>query len=311
MRTCGPHSHPLLRFFVKNWALLVRSYFWSLLARAFPVPGRVFEGFGRALGRRATAAGETFGPDLWLTPVNITRYWEFPFVWSQLRKPPNSCLDVASPRLFSLFVAARFSATNIRILNPDIRDAIESERAARFMNAHRITVDPRTIESMDEENDQFDNVWSISVVEHIPDNGDVEAVRVMYNALAPGGRLVITVPVDRVASIEYRPIDTYKLGLTPGPEGYFFQRWYDLESVHARLIDPLCLARQTSLAWFGETHRGRFAAYIQDWLRRGRAATVADPFEIGRHYREFPSWEKMDGQGVCGIAVTKPGRERT
>ncbi len=65
-------------------------------------------------------------------------------------------------------------------------------------------------------------------MEHIPGAGDTEAVAAMFKALEPGGRLIITVPVDRVARDEFREHDAYSLGTDIGPDGkYFFQRYYD------------------------------------------------------------------------------------
>jgi SAM-dependent methyltransferase len=212
---------------------------------------------------------------------------------------------VGSPRLFSLFVADRFGASRIRILNPDARDAVETREATRLLGAERVGVDVQTIESLHGQGARYDAVWSISVIEHIPENGDTEAMRVMYQSLAPGGRLLVTVPVDRSPSIEHRPIDTYQLGLQVGPEGYFFQRWYDLATLRQRLLSDIDLSLVT-FEWFGEATAGQFSRYVQRWLRLGPSATLGDPLEIGRHYRQFSTWAEMPGQGVCGIAIRKP-----
>lgn len=295
-----------LRDFLRGqWLLLFRSMLASVSSRVFRVPGREFEAYGRRLGIKATLAGEAFGPELWLTPVNITRYWEFPFVWRHLPQKSMACLDVASPRLFSLYFASRHRDSSVMIINPDGRDAEQTVRAALLTHARSVAVNVQDVSSIDREGARYDAVWSISVIEHIPDDGDVHAMKVMYRALAPGGRLLVTVPVDRVASIEYRPVDTYQLGLVAQEEGFFFQRWFDRNTIKSRLLDPLSGSTAT-LEWFGEREPGRFANYVQKWLRVGPSATVSDPLEIGRHYREYASWEDMPGQGVCGIAVTKP-----
>ena len=294
----------LRSFLREHWRELLTSLLASVRSRRHPVPGRAFEAFGRAVGWKATSRGAGFGPGLLLTPVNITRYWEFPFVWRHLPKPPGSCLDVGSPRLFALFVADRFPSSPITIVNPDRRDAKTTEDAARVLEALGIRVDVQPIEALDPVV-RFHTIWSISVVEHIPNDGDVRAMAVMYHALQPGGRLLVTVPVDQVAWLEHRPTDTYGLGLPPGPEGYFFQRWYDEASLRDRLLEPIG-AGSAVLEWFGERTPGRFAGYVERWLRIGARATLADGLEIGRHYREYTTSADMPGQGVCGIAITKP-----
>lgn len=306
MSPARPKRRNLRTFLAQHWRDLATSHLASLRSRRYRVPGRAFETFGRAVGWKATSRGARAGPGLLLTPVNITRYWEFPFVWRHLAKPPGSCLDVGSPRLFALFVADRFPGTRITILNPDPRDATATEEAARLLEASGIAVKVQRVSELDG-TARFDSVWSISVVEHIPDDGDSRAMAVMYDALEPGGRLLVTVPVDQLAWVEHRPTDTYGLGLPPGRDGYFFQRWYDEASLRSRLLEPIG-ARSATLEWFGERTPGRFAAYIDRWLRVGIRATLADGLETGRHYREYPSWDRMPGQGVCGMAITKPAR---
>jgi SAM-dependent methyltransferase len=271
---------------------------------AFRAPGQRFGLFGRTVGIRGVLAGDPFGAELLLTPVNITRYWEFPFVWRHLPHPLNSCLDVSSPRIFALYVANKLHPSRIRVVNPDARDVELTARAARLLRAEQITVEQLPVSALAGESRRYDAAWSISVVEHIPDDGDTEAMRVMYSALAPGGRLLVTVPVDREPWDEHRATDTYDLGLEPTDGGYFFQRWYNERTVRTRLIDPVSPDSAT-LEWFGERRPGRFAKYVEEWLQVGAPRTIDDPLEIARHYRTFPSWGEMPGQGVCGIAMTK------
>src|SRR5687767_9898216 len=48
-------------------------------ARSRGGPGMEFDAFGRELGRALYLAGLRYGLPYLLTPVNIVRYWEFPF----------------------------------------------------------------------------------------------------------------------------------------------------------------------------------------------------------------------------------------
>jgi hypothetical protein len=130
-------------------------------------------------------------------------------------------------------------------------------------------------------------------------------MRLMYAALAPGGTLIVTVPVDRHTWDEYRREDVYALGIAAGPNGTFFQRWYDESAIASRLLDPLDPI-DVHVEWFGERVAGRFAEYEKDWLQRGRERTVDDPREIADWYASYRAWGDMPGQGVCGIAVRKP-----
>lgn len=243
--------------------------------------------------------------ELLLVPVSIVRYWEFPFVLDHLPAPLGRCLDVASPRLFSCYVARHRHPDSIRILNPDVRDAEATARLASHLGLRTITVEAEPVERLAGTTNTYRTIWSISVLEHIPGDGDRDAMAVLWRALQPGGRLLLTVPVDRHAWDEHRPEDAYQLGVPRDERGHFFQRWYDEAAVNDRLLGGLEGAT-VSTRWFGERTPGRFAAYEGEWLRDGYARTVDDPREIVDHYAEYPSWASMPGQGVAGIVIEKP-----
>jgi SAM-dependent methyltransferase len=96
----------------------------------------------------------------------------------------------------------------------------------------------------------FDHVYSVSVLEHIPDAGDSAAIREIGRVLRPGGTVVLTVPY---ADAGYR--EEFVLGAVYERQGTseptFYQRRYDLAALQARLVQPsgLHLAGST---FFGE-----------------------------------------------------------
>jgi SAM-dependent methyltransferase len=289
-------------------ALAARSLAATGIAVLLRGPGQRFGVFGRSVGIRALLAGERrIGKDLVLTPVHIVRYWEFPFALRHVPAKAATCLDVGSPRLFSLYVARRSRGTRIRVINPDRLDVAATTTLVRVLGLHNVELEELAVADLAGDTRRYDAIWSISVVEHIPGDGDRGAIRQLYEALAPGGRLLVTVPVDRRAWDEHREVDTYRLGLPRGPQGYFFQHWYDEEAIRDRLLgDIVAAGGQIRTEWFGERQAGRFAAYEQEWIRRGDALTVDDPLEITRGYRTFERWADMPGQGICGIAVARP-----
>lgn len=276
-------------------------------ADALDGPGLRYARFGRGpVARAALRAGRLReARDLLLTPVSIVRYWEFPFVRRHIPTRPGACLDVASPRLFSCYVGKRLAPDSIRIINPDRRDADETRALALALGLESVEVLAEPVAALRGTHEAYDTIWSISVLEHIANDGDVEAVRILWAALRPGGRLVITVPVDRTAWDEYRDRDVYGLGLDETGGRYFFQRWHDEAALQARLIGSADGAR-VSLEWFGEKVPGTFAAYERDWIHRGHAVTVEDPLRIARDWEAYPDWASMPGQGVAGICLEKP-----
>lgn len=296
----------VVRVLLRMPFLFLRSWTATRHAARVGAPGVEFASFGRMLGLRALRVGERTALDLLLTPVSIVRYWEFPFVLRHLEPSPGRCLDISSPRLISFYIASRLRPTNIRMLNPDRRDAGTTRRLAARLGIPGIVVEAQPVSTIEGLEGEYDSIWSVSVVEHIPDDGDVEAMRLMYAALAPGGTAIVTVPVDRQAWDEFRQEDVYRLGVALAPQGLFFQRWYDESAIVARLLEPVKRG-DVHLEWFGERVPGRFAAYEQDWRKHGRDRTVSDPREIADWYTTYARWSDMPGMGVCGIVVRKPG----
>lgn len=275
-------------------------------ARRKGAPGLAFAAFGRRLGWRLVGYAPRLGVRYMLTPVDILRYFEFEFAGNSLPSQAGRCLDVSSPRLFSLYVAAHRPLTDVGLLNPSEEDLALTRTAAKRLDLNNLHVEHSDAAVLRTRRGEYDAIWSLSVVEHIAGRyDDCAAVRWMFDALRPGGVLILTVPVDRRFWVEYRDQNHYGVD-TPVENGrYFFQRFYDQQAIRERLIEPVGHEPRTT-HWFGETTPGRFHAFIAGWLRDGFAATVESPRETADHYRTFDSWEAMPGVGVAGLVFEKP-----
>jgi SAM-dependent methyltransferase len=267
-----------------------------------------FDATGRRFGWRDVRRGRRRGWELLLHPVESVRYVEFAFVRDCLPATPGECLDVSSPRLFSLHVASGCPA-RITMLNPDPADVKETAELVRDNGLANITLQVGAVEFLAAAGmeGRFDAIWSISVVEHIEGGySDGEAVQMMYRALAPGGRLMLTVPVDRRFRIESSAHQLY--GTQPRlPDGtYFFQRFYDAQAIQTRLSDALGRAPAV-VRWFGEKRAGWWKEYRAACDRRGLPWHVADPAEMAKNFGEYDSWDAMPGMGICGLMYEKPG----
>lgn len=282
-------------------ALVGRAIAAEAYASARGIPGHRFGVYGRALGARLIAAGAVrAGASFMLTPVNSVRYWEFEFADRHLRDSRGEALDVSSPRLLSLYLAHRGRFDRITMANPDAADLAATESIVQGAGLrHIVTRRVNAIEAST--SGSWDAIWSISVVEHIRGRaGDSTAVAAMYAALRPGGVLILTVPVDRQHWDEYRSGDVYGLGADERAGEYFFQRYYDRDSLRDRVVAAIG-AEPIATEWFGETTRGVFRDYERRWQASGMAETVGDPAFIARHFRRYDRWETMPGAGVCGL----------
>jgi SAM-dependent methyltransferase len=286
---------------------ILKSQIAAMGARALGAPGMEFDAFGRFVGARVATRAPRHAARLLVNPVSIVRYFEFPFAAECLEgRPLDRCLDASSPFLFSLYLAANGKAGAIEMANPDAADLAFTSRLVSALGLRNVTTRRAAIGELDPER-RYDAVWSISVVEHVPEeDGDAAAVRKLYELLAPGGRLVLTVPIDRAHRVERRREDTYSLGVAADAGGErFFQRVYDRDSVRRRLIDAV--GREPAVVrWFGEKIAGTYAAYEEAWRREGHRVTALDAWRIATEYAEFPSWEAMPGMGVCGLMFEKP-----
>ncbi len=268
-----------------------------------------FDRFGRALGRKLLFKDHGWSLELMATPVNIVRYFEFDFVRGCLPDQPGRCLDVASPRMFGLWAASTFPNSSIRMANPDPPDVDATKMLARAIELKNLSVEVAAVDAL-RGTGPYDCIWSISVIEHIAGAyDDSDAMRWLWNEVRPGGRLIVTLPVQREHFDEYRPIDHYN-GVQAVREDkmVFFARFYDKASLWARI--PGAIGREPDkLTWWGEKAAGRFKGYEKRWIERGLDCTVNDAREIADHYRYYDAWEEMPGSGIVGMMWQKPAQD--
>jgi SAM-dependent methyltransferase len=124
-----------------------------------------------------------------LVPLEPWRYYEL----ARVAAHPfaGDCLDVASPKLLASALNARgrghWTAVDLfaeeiarwQVLDPDLDLRVADARALPFADG------------------AFDAIACISVIEHIPADGDVRAMEEMWRVLRPGGVLHLTTNVAR------------------------------------------------------------------------------------------------------------------
>lgn len=292
------------------WALRARQAFAR--ARRLDLPGQDYYHLGRRIGWRLLAARVSMGPQLLACPVSSTRYFEFDFARRALAQDgfaPRRCLDVSSPFLFSFDVARRRPGIQVRMLNPDPRDWRLTRQMAAILKWPGIAPVGVGVEALDDEPPAtWDAVWSLSVIEHVAGaaGDDRDAVRRMWQAVRPGGRLILTVPTDRRSWDEFRESDEYGTQAAAGASRRcFFQRFYDEQAIAERIVRTIGIAPARQ-EWFGEKANGHFHAYVARWRRAGMAATRDDPLDVAANYQIYPSFAAMPGAGVCGLLFLKP-----
>ena len=121
----------------------------------------------------------------------------------------------------------------------------------------------------------FDAVFSVSVVEHIPERGDSDAMRELVRVVKPGGLVVITTPFDTTYRETFVDGDVYERA-SSGAAPVFFERHHDWQTLHDRLIVPSG-AKATDIQLWGE----RPGISMEHFLgRHPKIRVLLSPFEV-------------------------------
>jgi len=247
--------------------LLLSIWFWAG-ALFLSVPGLVFHLYSSFLGARRLMGSpldrKIIGA-LILFPMDTVRYFEFDFLWKSLSrgKTLGDYLDVSSPRLFSVRVLNTYCFEKAVLINPVASDLLLTERLLKSCGLNkRCEFRNCLIENLDDAPASFDTIVSISVIEHIPGEGDREAVKRIWELLRPGGRLLLSVPCAKEAFEEYLDFNEYEL-LTADDENFVFgQRFYDQGLLEERIFS--ITGSPVRSAVYGEKTRGSFKKNRED-----------------------------------------------
>jgi SAM-dependent methyltransferase len=258
--------------------------------------------FGLSVGARTLPVAPRDAIKRLVLPVEYIRCVEFRYVLEHLNiAPDHAVLDVGSPKLLSLFVAARLGA---RVWATDLVDYFVpayGAYAASILGSERYrylmeTQDARALTYGDA---AFDRVFSVSVVEHIPGDGDALAMGEIARVLKPGGLVCLTVPWSDRGYIEefHAPGASAYWVKTTDQRAVFYQRAYDHDSLRERLIDHEGLDL-VDLSFWGER---RIA--VEDMLLNPRLPRAMRHAMLPAHF-------VLNRLFLCPLGETEPSRKK-
>lgn len=225
--------------------------------------------------------------------VPYLRYLEYPLAAEMAGDLEDKrILDIGSGRRgrFPLFLLTQLDRSVIYAT--DIMDYREEQHLrARKLGLEsaigsRLRVERQDATSLTYPDAFFDRVFAISTIEHIEGDGDTRAMVEIARVLDPGGLAVIAVPFDSQGFVEvFRKTDVW---FRHHPQEVFFEKRYDLNTLHSRLIRPSGLALR-SRAVYGEP-RFRFwdAFYSKILPLRLQWQWLTFPFRL-----TMPLWASM------------------
>ncbi len=254
--------------------------------------------------RGSMRPSEAFG--LATFPMDSVRYLELSWLRARAREggPYDRLLDVSSPRLFPLWLLKKDDVRSGELLNPDPHDAAETVRLAHALGVRdRCRVLDSTLAEADFDERSFDLISSVSVIEHIPGDGDTALVERLWALLRPGGRLLLSVPCSAAPFEEYLDVDPYGLYPADSDGFYFGQRFYDSRLLSERIFSVTGAPSEQIV--YGERSPERFFS--------NRLAKVNDPNYpfwreadwLAANFRYFHSIDELPGLGVVAMEMVK------
>lgn len=190
-----------------------------------------------------------------LMGIGYERSIEYPWVFNALEISPRDVLiDIGSGNtIFPLFVKRQTRATVHAVdLDESILRLIPyAQKAGLSSSLADETLVIRQTDSvrLPYGDEAFDCLSCISTIEHVPDDGDPDMMRELMRVVKPGGRLALSVPINKRHTDVFIRRDVYDRKFTGDP--VFFERQYDSETIYSRLIVPSG-ARLTAIQAFGE-----------------------------------------------------------
>jgi SAM-dependent methyltransferase len=200
-------------------------------------------------------------------------------------------------------VRCRVTSTDI---DPYFMDKIARARRLRRVQEGELDLrvaDGRALEFPDS---SFDRVYALSVVEHIPDDGDSRCLQEINRVLAEGGRAVLTVPFWPRYREDYNEGDFYWAS-SSSRDGtrVFYQRRYGEDELYSRLIKPSGL-ELVRLAYVGERINVGNDKELGDYL-----PAVTGPLQplLARllHTRPVTDWRTLKKPLCAVISLRKSG----
>jgi SAM-dependent methyltransferase len=224
-----------------------------------------------------------------ISPIS---FLEFDFAWKAVnaREPIQAYLDCSSPWLFPAMLLARRLCLSAAVLNSDARELEVIERLAKVPRNGRIKPEFRGFNEVYLPGESFDLVTSLSSVARTAD--DVGTVKLLWNALKPGGMLLLSLPCA--------PRRTeHPIGIS------------DALANEARTYDESMLEDRVFAA-IGQPRRA--VVYGESQAPIGRATypgtngniSLSRYIDMGRRWRIYPAVRNLPGEGIIAMKFVKP-----
>jgi SAM-dependent methyltransferase len=235
---------------------------------------------------------------LLLCPVDMWRYHEFHAVLRAYNGEKRA-LDLGSPKLLARVLATRCGA---RVTATDIVECLDHEVALFGRKLRRGALEAEFADATDLQyaDSAFPFIYSVSVIEHIPDDGDTRAAAEIGRVLQKGGTAVMTIPVAPGLFNIWVDADPYGKQPRDASGRVFFSRVYDWPGLESRIVKATGLRLVEATAWQERTP-GWYDRYSR------RCASPASPGAIATKLVDW-HWARTQIEFVSHpSAITRRG----
>jgi hypothetical protein len=226
-----------------------------------------------------------------------TLYLDSDFALRSLRGQPRggSYLDVSSPWVFPFYVLTAFKPDRAMLLNTSGTTRKFVRHLAKRSERNGTAVQTKELGHLSGLSESFDTITCLARLS--PEQKERELLREMWQALSPGGILILSVACTGTDSRTERDIDgpAYRSSLHSASP-------YDSELLKSRVLDVLGEPR--SYAIYGEdviTRRSNPASTTSAPPKRSSWQSVA----VGRYWRRCSSISQVRGQGILAMKFVK------
>lgn len=297
----------VLRIAYAMAGLVLFPYYW-LIGGLLGVPGMRFRFSCLSAGLRLLLVGNFAEAYRCIVfPLDSVRHFEMEFFWSRMRAlRPARVLDVSSPRLINLLNLRADAHASVDLVNPDTKDLERTHRMAQGLGVDdRCRFFDVRIDDLPGDARDYPVVTCMSVLEHIVD--DLSALRTMWDRVAPGGRLLLSVPCAAQGVEEFTNVDEYGLLETDEAGFVFWQRYYDearLQALFAITGAPV------SSAIYAERVPGAYDADVFAKRTNRFYPVWREPYTTARTYASSENLATLSGMGVVALEFAKSAIKR-
>ncbi len=171
-------------------------------------------------------------------PMDFSRYYELPVVLNNLRlKKDSKILDISSPKLLASYISSRYPSIQLWGIDKFKDEILNWSKI--IGNKKNLVLEHGDGTKLKYPNNFFDEVYSISVIEHVgnnKNNDDSKMMKEAYRVLKKNGKFYLTTILSKSPEVVFKNKSYYSNSLLK-KDKMFFCRIYSYPEIVKRLIN--------------------------------------------------------------------------